>query len=91
MSGTHNIAVGDPLPDTLSGLLTASAFGYSLAVAPSYFPQGEHIGAAAISRDAGGAYFQDSWKMTEPLVLNYGLRWEVYSCFREEPNGPPRT
>jgi len=79
LSGTHDIAAGDPLPDTLSGLLTASAFSYTLAVAPAYFPQGEHIGAAAISRDSFSGYFQDSWKVTQNIVLNYGLRYEVYT------------
>jgi hypothetical protein len=86
MSGTHNIHRGDPLPDTLTGLLTASPFAYTLAVAPSYFPQGEHIGAAAISRDSGSFFIQDSWKITDRLVLNYGLRWEVYSPIRERAN-----
>ena len=82
-SGQHDIAAGDPLPDTLSGLLTASAFTYTLAVAPAYFPQGEHMGAAAISRNSFAGYFQDSWKMTQNLVLNYGLRYEVYTPITE--------
>ncbi len=85
-SGKHDIAAGDPLPDTLSGLLTASAFAYTLAVAPSYFSQGEHIGAAAISRDSGSFYIQDSWKMTQRFLLNYGLRYEVYTPITERAN-----
>ena len=41
LSGTHNIQAGDPLPDALTGLLTASAFSYTTAVAPLLFAQGE--------------------------------------------------
>ncbi len=48
-SGMHNIRVGDPLPDTLSGLLSGSPFVYTVAVAPPYFSGGAHIGAAAIT------------------------------------------
>ena len=36
-SGRHNIRAGDPLPDTLSGLLTGSPFVYTVAVSPPYF------------------------------------------------------
>ena len=83
LSGTHNIQPGDPLPDALTGLLTASAFTYTTAVAPLLFAQGDRIGDAAIHRDAYNAYFQDSWKVTERLLLNYGLRYEIDSPIRE--------
>src|SRR6202030_2069167 len=46
LSGTHDIHSGDPLPDALTGLLTASAFTYTIAVAPPLFPQGDRIGDA---------------------------------------------
>ena len=78
-SGTHNVHVGDPLPDTLSALLTGSPFAYTRAVAPSYFSNGERIGPAADSRSAYEFYVQDAWKATSRLVLNYGLRLEVYT------------
>jgi hypothetical protein len=41
LSGRHDVHAGDPLPDTLTGLLTASPFAYTLAVAPPFFPQGD--------------------------------------------------
>src|ERR1022692_1921178 len=83
VSGTHDIAAGAPLPDALSGLLTASAFTYTTAVAPLLFAQGDRIGDAAIHRDAYNAYFQDSWKVSDRLLLNYGLRYEIDSPIRE--------
>jgi hypothetical protein len=82
-SGTHNIHAGDPLPDTLTGLLSGSAFIYTAAIAPSYFSNGAHIGPAAINRNAGAVYLQDSWKMSPRFVLDYGLRWEIYTPISE--------
>jgi len=39
-SGRHDIRPGDPLPDTVSAFLSGSAFEYTVAVAPVYFPVG---------------------------------------------------
>ena len=82
-SGQHDVHVGDPLPDTLSALLSGSPFVYTVAVAPTYFSSGPHIGAAAINRNAGAFYAQDTWKLSPRLVLDYGLRYELYSPFSE--------
>ncbi len=82
-SGLHDIHAGDPLPDSLTGLLTASAFTYTLAVAPTMFPQGAHIGDAGIHRDAFNLYAQDSWKINDRILLNYGLRYEMTTRIRE--------
>jgi hypothetical protein len=78
-SGLHNIHAGDPLPDTLSAFLTGSPFAYTRAVAPYYFSNGERIGPAADSRNSYEAYVQDAWKIAPHLVLNFGLRFEVYT------------
>jgi len=83
VSGRHNLQPGDPLPDALTGLLTASAFSYTTAVAPPLFAQGGRIGDSAIHRDAYNVYFQDSWKVSERLLLSYGLRYEIESPIRE--------
>ena len=83
LSGKHNISTGDPLPDALTGLLTASAFSYTTAVAPPIFAQGDRMGDSALHRDAYNVYFQDSWKVSDRLLLNYGLRYEIESRIRE--------
>jgi hypothetical protein len=82
-SGQHNYAPGDTLPDTLSALLTGSPYQYTVAVSPPLFSSGAHSGPAAISRNSAGFYFQDSWKMSPRFVLDYGLRYELYSPIEE--------
>lgn len=82
-SGTHDIRAGDPLPDTLTSLLTGSPFAYTVAVAPPYFSNGAHIGPAAINRNAVAFYGQDVWKISNRFVLDYGLRYELYSPITE--------
>src|SRR5580698_2009096 len=82
-SGIHDIHTGDALPDTLSALLTGSPFAYTRAAAPSYFSNGQNIGPAADSRSAFAAYAQDVWKITPRIVLNFGLRFELYTPISE--------
>jgi len=83
VDGKHSFSPGDPLPDALTGLLTANAFTYTIAVAPPIFAQGDRIGDSPIHRDAYNAFFQDSWKLSDRLVLNYGLRYEIESRIRD--------
>ncbi len=82
-SGAHTIHIGDPLPDTLSSLLTGSAFVYTTAVAPPYTSGGNHIGPAAISRNAGTVYIEDTFKISRNFTLDYGVRYEIYSPITE--------
>jgi len=82
-SGMHDIAAGDALPDTLSALLTGSAFVYTTAVPASFVSGGDHIGPAAISRTAGTIYLQDTFKINDRFVLDYGLRYEIYTPIAE--------
>ena len=82
-SGTHNIVKGDPLPDTLSALLTGSAFVYTTALAPPYASGGTHLGPAAISRNGFAAYLQDTFRISPRFTLDYGVRYEVYSPIAE--------
>jgi hypothetical protein len=82
-SGNHNLNVGDPLPDTLSGFLSGSPFVYTVAVAPPQVSSGQHIGPAAISRNNFNFYAQDTWKVTPRFTLDYGVRLEHYGPITE--------
>jgi hypothetical protein len=82
-SGTHNIEVGDPLPDTLSGFLSGSVFQYLAALAEPPFSNGTHIGPAAINREGYGFFLEDTWKATSRLTLDYGVRWDLYTPISE--------
>ncbi len=82
-SGTHDVKVGDLLPDTVSGLLSGSPASYTVAIASPQFSDGTHIGPAAINRESYSAYVQDTWQVTPHLTLDYGLRWELYTPITE--------
>lgn len=82
-SGQHNIAVGDPLPDTLSGFLSGSAFVYVIELPAPGISGGSHIGPAAINRESYAAWVQDTWRITPRLTLDYGLRWDLYTPISE--------
>ena len=61
-SGLHNIQPGDPLPDALTGLLTATPYSYTITAAASVTPKGDKFDEAAVRREAYNFYFQDAWK-----------------------------
>jgi hypothetical protein len=82
-SGTHDIQPGDPLPDSLTGLLTATPYSYGVIAAADVTPKGDKFDEAAVRREAYNFYFQDTWKATSRLTLNYGLRYEVNSRIHE--------
>ncbi len=82
-SGLHDIHPGDPLPDSLTGLLTATPFSYTVTAAASLTPKGNKFDEAAVRREAYNFYFLDTWKATTRLSVNYGLRYEVNSQIHE--------
>jgi len=85
-SGMHDIRAGEALPDTLSAFLTGAAFSYTRTVAPPFAPQGERIGEAAERRHAYNFYWQDEWKVSPRLSLDYGLRYEFNGLIGEAKN-----
>jgi hypothetical protein len=82
-SGKHDIHPGDPLPDSLTGLLTATPYSYTVTAAASLTPKGNKFDEAAVRREAYNFYFEDTWKATARLGINYGLRYEVNSQIHE--------
>ena len=99
-SGQHNIQPGDPLPDALTGLLTATPYSYTTTAVGSLTPGGDKFDEASVRREAYNFYFQDAWKATPRLSVSYGLRYEVNTRIKEAkhrtsiavpvgPNGKP--
>jgi len=82
-TGKHNLKPGDPLPDTLSSLLSGSSFTYIVAIAAPPFSNGAHIGPAAINRENLSFFLQDTWKINPSLTLDYGVRWDLYTPISE--------
>src|SRR5581483_1049753 len=56
---------------------------YSVTAAAPFTPVGGKFDEAGVRREAYNFYFQDTWKATQKLTLNYGLRYEVNSRIHE--------
>ena len=82
-SGTHDIHPGGPLPDSLTGLLTATPYSYNVVSAADFTPVGGKFNEAGIRREAYNFYFQDTWKATPKLTVSYGARYEINSRIHE--------
>jgi hypothetical protein len=82
-SGLHNISAGQPLPDALTGLLTATPYSYSITAAAATTPVGDKFDEAAVRREAYNFNFQDTWKLSPKWTVNYGLRYELNSRIKE--------
>jgi hypothetical protein len=85
-SGTHDIQPGDPLPNSLLGLLTGTPYSYTIAAAADVTQVGDRFNAAAVRREAYNFYFQDTWKATPRLTMSYGLRYELNSRIHDAYN-----
>lgn len=82
-SGQHDIQPGQPLPDALTGLLTATPFSYTVTALGSLTPKGNKLDEAGVRREAYNFYFEDAWKVTARFTVNLGLRYEVNSRIHE--------
>ena len=82
-SGQHDIHQGDPLPDALTGLLTATPYSYTVSGLVGLTPGGNRFDEAAVRREAYNFYFQDAWKATSRLSINYGLRYDLNTRIKE--------
>jgi Carboxypeptidase regulatory-like domain len=82
-SGLHDILPGQLLPDSLTGLLTATPYSYGITAAANLTPVGNKFDEAAVRRQAYNFYFQDTWKATSRLSVNYGLRYDLNSRIEE--------
>jgi carboxypeptidase family protein len=95
-SGQHDIQPGQPLPDALTGVLTATPFSYTATALGSLTPKGNKLDEAGVRREAYNFYVQDAWKVTARFTVNLGLRYEVNSRIHEAkhrtslvvPSGP---
>jgi Carboxypeptidase regulatory-like domain len=82
-SGLHDIHPGDPLPDSLTGLLTATPYLFTISALASLTPGGDKFDEAGVRREAYNFYFQDAWKLSPRLTVNYGLRYELNTRIKE--------
>src|SRR5208283_3212308 len=82
-SGLHDLGPHDALPDSLTGLLTATPYSYTVSAAGSLTPTGDRFDEAAVRREAYNFYFQDAWKASSRLLVSYGLRYELNSRIKE--------
>jgi hypothetical protein len=85
-SGTHNIELGDALPDALTGLLTATPYSYTVFAPASVTPKGNRFDETAVRREAYDFYVQDAWKVSPKWSVTYGLRYEINSQIRDARN-----
>ena len=82
-SGSNDIHMGEPLKDSLLGLLTATPFSYNVMAAANITPVGDKFNEAGVRREAYNLYFEDTWRATQRLTVSYGLRYEVNSRIHE--------
>ncbi|HEY8715348.1 MAG TPA: TonB-dependent receptor [Candidatus Acidoferrum sp.] len=82
-SGGHDIQPGDPLPDALTGLLTATPYSYSITALAKPTPGGDKFDEASVRREAYNFYFQDNWKITTRWNISYGLRFDLNTRIKE--------
>lgn len=66
----------EALYSTLTGRV-ASIFGFRALDTTAKTYTGSGITSIKEKQAVGGLYFQDAWKVTSHLALNYGFRWQL--------------
>ncbi len=70
-----------------SGSYTGNAEADFFLGLPSYMGYGVGFsGTVGQRNDAIGAFFQDDWRISKRLTLNYGLRWQLFTPIYEVGN-----
>lgn len=61
----------------MASMLMGEGYFYKVQYARPYY---------YLNQKEAGAYFQDSWKVTPRLTLNYGFRWDYWTPYNETAN-----
>src|SRR5262249_54563552 len=67
---------------TFNGTFTGHGMADFLIGKPVTWSQGNVQSYLYNRQEYFGAYLQDSWKATQRLTINYGLRWEPFFAFK---------
>ena len=69
---------------TFNGNITGHGMADFLLGKPISWTQGNVQSYLYNRQEYLGAYIQDSWKATQRLTINYGLRWEPFFAFKNK-------
>jgi Carboxypeptidase regulatory-like domain/TonB dependent receptor-like, beta-barrel len=69
---------------TFNGSITGLGLADFLLGKPITWAQGNVQSYLYNRQEYLGAYLQDSWKATQRLTINYGLRWEPFFAFKNK-------
>jgi len=82
-SGTHDIQRAIHFRIHSAACLPRRPYSFTITALYRLTPGGDKFDIAAVRREAYNFYFQDTWKATPKLTLNYGLRYELNSRIKE--------
>ena len=79
-----NLAEAGQLYAVLTGRISGASGQYAYDIKKQQYNTG-HISEYPLDEvaSATGIFFEDSWKVTPTLTLNYGLRWDFYGAEKD--------